>query len=133
MPQRYCMFHAESYRSHLISRIHYLPHSFPLPVYLFQSPPSSLISFFSFSALLHPIPATSPSLAHAIFPSFFSLPRILVYDTASFELAACLDEGLDCVNAVGFHPYSALLVSTSGVLSTQQCNTLLCVLCCIVM
>ena len=39
---------------------------------------------------------------------------MLLYDTSTFELVEKLNKGLTCVNAVGFHPFSALLVSTSG-------------------
>jgi hypothetical protein len=39
---------------------------------------------------------------------------VLLYNTSTFELVEKLNKGLTCVNAVGFHPFSALLVSTSG-------------------
>ena len=40
--------------------------------------------------------------------------RILIYDTVTFELVARKCDTSDCVNAVQFHPYSALLASCNG-------------------
>jgi hypothetical protein len=47
-------------------------------------------------------------------PSLFTSLSVLLYNTSTFEQVEKLSKGLTCVNAVGFHPFSALLVSTSG-------------------
>jgi hypothetical protein len=50
----------------------------------------------------------------SLLPSLLTPFSVLLYNTSTFELVEKLNKGLTCVNAVGFHPFSALLVSTSG-------------------
>ena len=75
--------------------------------------PLTVTSSQSFLILSSPFSPSTLSLC--CYGSFISsLSSILIYDAMTFELVTCKDEGLDCVNAVAFHPFSALLASTTG-------------------